>query len=79
MLYEMDLDATALQSVIYRLESYVYDSMLADIIDSLDKVKLQELVRQIAVERLNPESAPYVKTDCNAEMHSENMTAWMFS
>jgi hypothetical protein len=75
----MDLDATALTNVIYRLEDYIYNTMLADIIDSLDKEKLMELVRQIAVEILNPECAPEMKCDPDPMMHSDNMIAWMFS
>ena len=77
ILYTMDLDATALQSVIYRLESYIYDSMLADIIDSLDKTKLEEVVKQIAVEIMNPCFSP---EECAKQNdYAETKVAWLFS
>ena len=77
LIYDMGLDARDLSYVISRIREYIVHNMLADIIQDMDQDKIKDLITQISVEILNPETA------CNApdqEAYTANAdVAWFFS
>lgn len=78
LIYDMGLDARDLSYVISRIREYIVHNMLADIIQDMDQDKIKDLITQISVEILNPETA------CNACPDQEAYTAnadvaWFFS
>lgn len=58
IMYDMELDARDLWYVIYRIQEYICNDMLAEIIESMKKENLIDLIQQIAVEAINCEVAP---------------------
>ena len=78
LIYDMGLDARDLSYVISRIREYIVHNMLADIIQEMDQDKIKDLITQISVEILNPETA------CNQCPDQEAYTAnadvaWFFS